>query len=277
MANITQWASAGLHSAQVGAVMSSGAQAGFANLTTASVGLASNMSLLVGGVTVPTPLPQTTRVYNRGRDGYIKSTLFDAQPNEFTMAFEDFNGDVSALLNHDTVLTLGEWDFVPEGGPVNFQNTSWLFSRHAASKEASSDGSEGYENLWVFAVSGRIEPGNMEFQAPGGFNVQGVASPVQKTPLGTTTLVSNGKLTIYTWRFFSDYPVSCAAFVGDASIVAIPLGYTPISTAKTKAYNFTDAAALTVSSISTGGKTATVSAAPASGKVCAVIYETTDI
>jgi hypothetical protein len=63
-------------------------------------------------------------------------------------------------------------------------------------------------------------------------------------------------------------------FVGDGAITAIPLAYAPVDTANTKAYNFTDNTALTVSSVSVPGKTATVSAAPGSGKICFVFYGT---
>lgn len=277
MANITQWASSGLYSVQIGQKGATGFMSGFAGLTTANTGTASSMRLLVGGTSAPSPLPQSSRVYNRGRDGYIKTTIFDAQPNDFNIAFEDFDGDVSVMLNTLTLLTVGEWDFVPEGGPTTFQACMWLFARHAVSKEAASDGSEGFENLLIMDSSGRIEPGNMDFQAPGTFTVAAQASPVATTHFGTTCLASYGQQTVYTARWFSDYPCSMTCFIGDNAIVAIPLGFTPISTAKTKAYNFATGGALTVSSVDTGADTATVSAAPASGAITVVVYETTDI
>lgn len=276
MPNITKWVSTGLHSEQVAKRVAS-YMAGFAGLTAANTGTASNMRLLIGGVTAPTPLPQSNRVYNRGRDNYIKSTIFNAQPNEFSLAFEDYDGDLAAMMNGETIWSVGEWDFIPEGGSLSFQDTMWLFARHAQSKESDSDNQEGYENLLVYSVSGRMEAGNFDFQAPGAFNVQATASPAQKTMFGTTTLASHGKQTVYTARWFSEYPCSMVCFVGDGTIVAVPLGFTPISVAKTKFYRFDTGAALTVSSVSTVNDTATLSVAPTSAVVCIGIYETTDI
>jgi hypothetical protein len=277
MPNITQWASAGLHSVQVAQRGASGFMAGFAGLTTADTDQQSSMRLLIGGVTAPTPLPQSNRVYNRGRDGYIKSTIFNGQPNEFAIAFENYDGDLAAMLNNETVFTVGEWDFIPEGGSLSFQDSMWLIARHAQSKEADSDNQEGYENLLIYSVSGRVEAGNMDFQAPGAFNVQAVASPAQKTHFGTTCLASFGKQTVYTARWFSEYPCSMTCFIGDNSEDDITLGFTPISTAKTKAYNFGTGGALTVSSVNASTDEAKLSAAPGTGAVVIVVYETMDI
>lgn len=276
MANINSFAGTGLHSAQVGGLMTNGAQAGFGNLTLASVGLASNMRLLNGVVAAPSPLPQSTHVRNRGEDSYISDQIFDAAPNNFNIGFEAYDGVLSGFLNKETVVTLGEWNLFGEGGPVDFQNASWLFSRRATSQDVGTTES-GYENLLVLSSGGRLEPGNMDWQAIGSILAVALAQPVTVTPFGTTVLSQFGKASIYTMRWFSDFPCSICAFVGNAVIVAIPLGFTPVTAAKTKAYNFLTGAALTVSSISTGAKTATLSAAPASGVPVVVVYEASDI
>lgn len=277
MPNITKWTSSGLHSIQVGGKGSGGNFSGFADLTTADVGTASSMRLLVGGVTAPTPTPQSNRVYNRGRDGYISGYIFDAAPNDFAMVFEDFDGDLAAFLNHDIVMTEGEWDVIAEGGEIEFRNTMWLLCREAQSKESGADNAPGFENLLIMSAGGRIEAGNMEFQSAGQFNVQAVASPVQKTFKGTTALASHGKNTIYTERWFSEFPCSMCLFVGNAVITAVPLGTTPISVAKTRFYLWSTGAALTVNSVDTSAKTATLSAAPASAALAVGIWETQDI
>lgn len=277
MPNITQWASAGLYAVQVAQRGSTGHMAGWAGLEAADTDTESSMRLLIGGVTAPSPLPQATRVRNRGRDTFIAEHVFDAPPNDFNIVFEDFDGDVSALINTLTVFTLGEWDIVPEGGPTTFQAMYWLFTRHAISKETATDGTAGFENLLVLNSSGRVEPGTMDFQAPGTFTIVATASPVTETPYGTTALASHGQQTIVTERWFSEYPCSMTCFVGDNSEVDVGLGFTPISTDKTKAYNVDTGAALTVSSVNTSTDEAVLSAAPASGALCLVVYETTDI
>lgn len=277
MPNITQWAAQGLYAIQTGQRGATGYFAGWAGLDAADTDTESSMRLLVGGVSAPSPLPQSTHVRNRGRDGYISDRIFDAAPNDFTIGFEDFDADLSALLNTITLFTLGEWDIVAEGGPVTFQDMMWLFTRHAISKEAATDGDEGFENLLVYASSGRYEPGNMEWQAPGAFSVVATGSPVQKTIFGTTVLAAHGQQSMYTERWFSQYPCSLTCFVADGAEVDIGLGYTPISTAKTKCYNFTDGAAVTVSSVNTSTDEAVIAAAQDSGDLLVVLYESTDI
>lgn len=278
MPNITRWISAGLHCVQVAARDASGFMAGFGALTVAdNEGDSSNMALLVGAVSAPSPLPGVNRTYNRGEDGYTGSWIFDAQPNELAIGFESILADLIAFLNHDTVMTEGEWDFVSEGGAIDFRDTMWLFTRRAQSKEADSDNAPGYENLLVMSVGGRFEAGNMEFQAAGAANVQAVASPVQKTHKGTTALASFGKATIYTERWFSEFPCSMAVLIGDGTETDIQLGFTPISVDKTKVYRFDTGAALTVNSVNTGTDVAVLSAAAPDAVACPCVYETTDL
>ncbi len=277
MPNITQWASQGLHSIQVGQRGAGGYFAGWAGLDAADTDSQSSTRLLVGGITVPSPLPQSTHVRNRGRNGYLADRIFEAEPNDFTLGFEDFDGELSALMNSLTILTLGAWDIIPEGGPTTFQNMMWLFARHANSKEAASDGEEGFENLLVYSSSGRYEPGNMEWQAPGAFNIVATGAPVQTTIFGTTALAAHGQQSFYTERWFSEFPCFLTCFVADGSEVDIGLGYTPIHVDKTKCYNFTTGLAVTVSSVNTSTDEAVIAAAQTSGDILVVVAETTDI
>ncbi len=276
MPNISRWTAAGLHSIQVGGRMTSGAPAGFANLTVADTGDSGNLSLLVGGVTAPSPLPQSSHVRPRGEDGYIGDFIFDAAPNDFTIVFEAYDRDLSGFLNKENGVTLGEWDFAAEGGSVSFQDSMWLFSRRAQSKETGSTDT-GYENMLVLSSGGRLEPGNMEWQAIGSINAVATATPVLTNMFGQTVLATYGKQSIYTLRWFSEYPCSIAVLVGDGAETDVQLGFTPVTTAKTKAYNFGTGVALTVSSVNTGTDVAVLSAAPASGAVSVVLYETNDI
>jgi hypothetical protein len=277
LANITQWASQGLHSIQVGQRGASGYFAGWAGLDATDTDSQSSTRLLVGGITAPSPLPQFQHVRNRGRNGFLADRIFESAPNDFTLTFEDFDAELSALMNSLTILTLGEWDIVPEGGPTTFQNMMWLFARHAISKESGSDGTEGFENLLVYSSSGRYEPGNMEYQAPGAFNIVATGSPVQKTIFGTTALVAHGQQSFYTERWFSTYPCFLTCFVADGSEVDIGLGYTPISTAKTKCWNFTTGLQVTVNSVNTSTDEAVIAAAQTSGDILVVVAESTDI
>lgn len=274
---VKRWASQGLHSIQVSGVGDEGFIAGFGNLTAADTGDSSAARLLIGGVSAPAPLPPSNRVQNRGRDGYIASRLFVGAQNDLNYGFEDFDGDLSAFLNKDTILTVGEWDIIPEGGQIDFQNTAWLVARHATSKDPDTDGMEGYENSLSLSVSGRVAPGNMEWQAVGSFNVEATASPVQKVPSGETALAKHGKQTIYAWRWFSEYPCAMTCFVADGTEDEITVGFTPITTAKSKVWDFTTGTQLTVSSVNTSTDKLVLSAAPTTGHICFALYETSDI
>lgn len=276
MPNITQWVAAGLHSAQYTPRMANGAPAGFANLALTDTGDSSNMRLLIGAVSAPSPLPSSTHVRPRGEDGYTGDFIFNAAPNDFNIGFEGFDGDLSTILNKETLVTLGEWDFVPEGGSVDFQDGMWLFSRRAQSKEAGST-ETGYENLLVLSSSGRLEPGNMEWQGIGAINAAATATPVQTNMFGQSVLSTYGKQSIYSLRWFSEYPTSIAVLISDGTEDTIQLGFTPINTAKTKAVRYDTGAPLTVSSVNTSTDEAVLSAAPTTGIAIICLYETSDI
>lgn len=277
MANITRWIPQGFYAMHVGQ-RKGNYMAGFAGLLLTATGAPSSaMRLLVGGVSAASPLPQATRVRNRGRDGYIATRIFDAPPNDFNIGFEDFDGDLAAMLNTLTIKTLGEWDFVPEGGPTTFQNIACLVQRHAVSAEPDSEGLEGFENTLYLNCSGRIEPGNAEFQAAGTFNLVAQASPVTTTLFGTTVVADHGQQSIYSERWFSEYPCSLVCTIGDGTETDVALPFTPISTAKTKAYDVTTGLALTVSSVNTGTDEATLSAAMINDHAILTIFESSDI
>jgi len=276
MPNVTRWIPQGLHAIQVSQRIAN-YLAGFGGLTLSDGGQSSNMRLLIGGVSAASPLPQSQRVYNRGRDGTIATRIFNGNPNDFNLGFEDFDGDLAAMMNVLDILTLGEWDFVPEGGPINFQNIAIMVTRHAISAEPDSEGTEGYENALYMSCSGRIEPGSADYQSPGAFTMTAQASPVQLTPFGTTVLAAHGQQSMYSWRWFSQYPTSVCTLIGDGVEDEITLGMTPISTAKTKAFDVTSGTQLTVSSVNTGTDKAALSAAPTDEHAVVCFYETTDI
>lgn len=60
----------------------------------------------------------------------------------------------------------------------------------------------------------------------------------------------------------------------NSAVETTALDYTPTTAAQTKAWNGTTGGALTVSSINTGTKKVTLSAAPASGVPVVIMYQT---
>lgn len=276
MPNITKWAASGLHANLMGKRGSSGYFAGFAGLTAANTNTASSMRLLKGAVEAASPVPTVVRSANRGENGEIARFAFKGSNPDLTFTFEGYDADLGAAMNRDTIMTEGEWDHVPEGGILSVQNMMALVIRDAVSLETDSYGTPGYENALYMSVGGRLEVGNAAYQAAGQVLAQLVANEVEKTHKGTTWLASHGKITGMVSRWFSERPCALTCFIGDNAEDEIPLGFTPISTAKTKAYLWSTGAALTVSSVNTTTDTATLSAAPASGAIVTVVYEQSD-
>lgn len=278
VANISSWAANGLHSMQVAARGATSFMAGFANLTATNTGTGSGMHLMQGVVTAPSPLPGINRTFNRGEDGYIAGFVRDAQPGEFGIATESNDSDLEVFLKKVLLHTIGNWDMVNRGqSNRNFQDTIVLLSREAQDRESASAGAAGYDNLLIYSATYRSLPDSFAFQAAGGVTYQGAANRVTKTPWGEVIATAFTENDGVTDEFWSLFPWTMDCVIGDGTITALPLSHVPVDAASTKVYDFAAGTALTVSSVNTSAKTATVSAAPTSGKICVVLYEASDL
>lgn len=276
--NISEWASAGLHCIQIGARDANGVFQGFGKLTTADTGDVSGMRHIQGAVTAPTPVPGVNRVYPRDDDRYHGGFTFDAQPSEFGIEFEATDLDVAAFIGKKSLYTLGNWDILNSGNANRqYQDCVMLFSREAQSWESASDGSPGYDNLLIPSTKFTRNRGNAAFQAVGSNVLNGIASPVQTSLWKKALIDLLGDSDGLTWEWWSQYVPTFVSFVGDNSLAVIPLPVTPVDAASTKWFNGSTGAALTVSSVSVGSDTATVSVAPASGLMTVGMLETPDL
>ena len=276
-ANIGQWSPAGLAALQIGARGSTGYFAGYGNLVAADEGEASAMRRVRGAITAANPVPDITRVRNRGDDGYVATHLFEAEPPEFALEFESFDIETESFLTGSDVAAIGEWDIAGRGqGIPILQDTIVLAARQAESEEAGQTGN-GYDNLLILSSKFRPTPGDFAWQAVGTQVLNGAADRTTLLPWGATITSLIGQSDAMTLEWFSEYPCTMVCFIGDGTTVAIPTTYSPITVAKTKFWNFATGAALTVSSVNAGAQTATVSAAPAAGAIIVGLLEVSDL
>lgn len=275
--NVGMWAAAGLKAVQIGARGSGGNFAGFANLTAANTGTASGMRRVPGVVTAPNPVPNANRVRNRGNDGYIATHLFEAEPPDFDIETEAIDQDIENLMIGSSTYVLGNWDMSGRGAAIpNLRDMIVLLTRVAESEESGNEGN-GYDNLLIMSSKFQPHQGSFSFQSASGVTYSGNANRVSKLPWGVSVATAMTLGDAMTFEFWTEYPATLTAFVGDGIIVAVPLAYTPISVAKTKGFTFSTGVAVTVSSVDTALDTATLSAAPASGAIVVLIHETPDL
>lgn len=277
MANIGEFASAGLAAIQIGARNSSGLFQGYGKLTASDTGDVSGMRRVRGAVTGANPVPDITRIRNRGDDGYIATHLFEAEPPEFNLEFESTDIEVEAFLTSATILALGEWDMAGRGqGIPTLQDTTVLMCRQTESQEVGATGN-GYENLLIASAKFRPTPGDYSWQAVGTSVLNGAADRVTTLPWGATVTSAIGQSDLMTMTWMSTFPCTMVALVGDGAEDEFVLPYAPSTVARTKAWRTDTGAALTVSSVNSGAKSITLSAAPASGLLVVVLLEVTDL
>lgn len=279
--NISQWAGDNLVAIQVGLLIG-GRFAGFAGLTAADTGDNSGMRRLRGSIRVPVAgAPPPDRV-PRIADGGIIATFTRANTDvrRFEMELAGPDIDFEAMIQDATKYVLGQWDMIMrDTDTAPTAKFVIIATRYADSQESGSLNEKGYENLICLNASiVALGDDGMAVEEFGSASYDVVLDKVTVLPWGITadtafTLASGGRTVV----FASEYPITMEAFIGDNTIDDIPLSYTPISTAKTYAFDFDGAAALTVSAVNSPADTATVSAAPGSGVEVVVIYETADI
>jgi hypothetical protein len=254
--------------------------AGAGNLDATDAGTGSGMRRIQGALSVPVAVSSPTFVSIPGDGGNIgklrrKSTAdvtFELQTSPRDLVWE-------SMVQGTTVYALGDWDMGVLGGNNKaLKDMTLLAHRPAASKEASSENSTGYENLLIMsALLDAIGDDGFGNQDVGISRFAGTMQMVTKLPWGVTVLAASGVQTGEVFGWFSEYPTMLECFVADGIIVAIPLTYAPVTAAKTKVFNFTTGAAMTVSSVNVGSKTATISAAGTDEDILCVVYETTDL
>lgn len=279
--NIAQWAGDNLIAIQVG-ILLEGRFAGFAGLVAGDTGDNSGMRRLRGAIRVPVAgAPPPDRV-PRIADGGVVATFTRANTDvrRFEMELAGPDIDFEAAIQNATKYVLGEWDMILRDTDVApTVKLVLIATRYADSQEEATLNEKGYENLICLNCS-MVPLGDdgMAVEEFGSASYDVVLDKAKKTPWGVTTdtafdLAAGGRTIVHA----SSAPLTMEAFIGDNTIDDIPLTYTPKSASTTKAFNFATGAALTVSAVNTPTNTATLSAAPGTGVLVVVLYETDDI
>jgi len=278
MANEVKWTAGGLDGVHVGCRGASGFMAGFSNLTAASVGLGSGMRK-IPAKTAPLPIPPPVVKPVLADDGVLDNfTYASADPNQGILEVSTFDKTIENAVEGKTSVAVGIYTFSGRGGAIgNPQKMMVLLTRQAHSLDSGS-AVAGFENELVLDVS--MKPFGDESKAHQGDANNRIQCTFNDAPLTFWgALMSGGSVFSIAKQmsvvWFSQYRSMLHLFVGDGSLAeTTALDYTPVDAASTKAWNFATGAALTVSSVNTTTKTVTLSAAPASGVLVAILYQT---
>lgn len=279
MANTIKYVAAGLDAVHAAYRADTGAyMAGWSNLTTSSTaGTGSGMRKLTGAQDFPLAPQDTNVVQVRGDDGLQGTFQFESDSpitGQLVMGVKDLT--FSAATRGETALAIGEWTMVAEdGSPTAQPNLMYLVTRRAISKDSATDGAALFENrLWYNCQT--IDKGSaLSYQADAKFNYNITANKSAYTAWGTTCAASFNSTYKCSTVWVSTNRTMLHCWVADGTAMAVTVDYTPVSSAKSKAYKVSDGSALTVSSVSAGSKTITLSAAPTTGTVVVLIYECT--
>lgn len=276
--NISQFVAQGLDAVHVAFRNSSGWISGFADLAVTATNTGSGMRRMWGSLSAPIALPQREARPVRGDNGVIAQFLRDpGNPNAYLLELSVLDLDIEAALQGSTVYTLGEWDFGLMGmSQPTDRDTVLLLQRRAQSYEQASLNAPGWQNLIVLSnrLNG-IDDDQFADDEVGGTRYNGVANRVNKVPWGAGLNSPFGKSDGITMKNFSDNPLMLHTWISDGTLTAIVVDYTPISVAKTKAFNAITGAALTVNAVTPGTKTVTLSASVTAQTPVVVVYEHT--
>lgn len=276
MANTIKFTAAGLDAIHAAYRGSSGYMAGWSNLTSASTaGTGSGMRRLIGAQDFPIAPQDTNSVVVNGDDGIMGTFLFEstnAITGTMSLGVKDIT--FSAAVRGETNLAVGEWTATFEdGAPTSQPALMYLVTRRALDEDSGTTGVARFQNtLWMNVAT--VDLGSAySHQAAAKYDYKLTCNKSDYTPFGTTVASSSGSTYKASMTWVSTNRTMFHCWVSDGTATAITVDYTPVSTAKSKAYKISDGSALTVSSVNTSAKTITLSASPPSGTVVVVWYE----
>lgn len=274
---------AGAHSIFVMCRNTYGIANGFANLADTATGTGSGARRVLGIETVPTVIPDPTRVRRRYDDapGDIYMFASDQIP-QGNLLFGVSDITAEATAQGSSIWTVGVWDMAIRGvSAPTFQDMMILTHSQAKSNDTLTFGTSGYLNTIYPNV--QIYPtGTEELRAAqtAGFRYSVTFQQFRQWITGATLSNSNFNTTDgLSVSWWSLYPTIVHSYIGDGATATITVDYTPVDTTSTKAYVATISGGVvtvttaTVSSVNTSTKVITLSAAPASGSYVNILYE----
>lgn len=275
MANETITSASGLRKVRVYALDSSGYPNGDQSGANGYNGID-----VTGARSVSLNVPENQKIVHVGDD--VPFAMDFLPPTELasgSLTTAKTNQTLDALLSNTLVQTLGEWeiDGLDTSTAGNEIDVCLFYWRQAlVTDPADSDFSSRRWQTHAI-VKARITPqGATPDQGAADLNNYSI-TPTKSTaaPYGSSfTQVVNGFTQAARLRMTGEYPIMMERYTGNATLDTFNLEFTPLTAAKTKC--FVDGAAATVSSVNTGAKTFTLSAAPANAGKVIVLYETAD-
>lgn len=234
----------------------------------------------IQGIQSWTPsIPDVQPIPHRGNDVVFAQDFLPA--NELptaTIATGKQNLELDALLSGTSTWATGEGQngvFITNKDGSEIDVWQVLYRQALDTNRGSSTFSVRRWQTY-FALCRMIPKGATAEQGAADTNNYNVIyTKSNKTPWGEAYAEGTHGATSAVWvRHTSDYPAMLERFVGDGTITTFLLTWTPISVARTLFYvNGTN---VTVNSVNTANKTATLAAAPAATGSVVALYETTD-
>lgn len=224
--------------------------------------------------------PENQRIQHVGDDNtFAQDFLPPGELPSGTFITAKTNQTLDALLLGQQVQALGEWEL--DG--LNTDNAGaeidgcLMYWRRAKLTEPGNAafGSRRWQTFFIPKTT--ITPnGNTPTQGSADENNYSLTpTGVLQTPWGVAfTANDNGFLRCVRLRMTSEYPVMMERYTGNATLDTFNTEFSPITVAKTKAFNADTGAALTVNAI--GANSFTLSAAPGNGVAVVALYETDD-
>lgn len=266
----------------IGFIDSKGLMVG-GNTTAPAAGSASGMLRLLGIQNVPSAIPTPDTVQVPGDDDVMGE--FDFNPTAsraYEATFSVNDETLASLLLGVNVETAGGMRMYEDDiKDVPDVQCMVIHQGRAKSQDSSTKGVPGYEAYIYHSATVRfLGRQQLNIREPAVYRVRITPQLVTKTFDGITISGSvQGTDASRRKHLTSDYPIHAGGFTCDGSALALPLDYTPISTA-TAYYRIETAVGSgsygtpqTFASVSAANKTATLNAAHTTGLQGIVVYQ----
>jgi hypothetical protein len=244
--------------------------------TAPAQGASSGMLELLGVQEVPLTVPDPTLVPIPGDDDVLGTFDFDsdaARQYIITTAVNDLA--LTALLLGTNVESIagGDWGVLDVLSATEV-NACLIHQSRAKKYDSSNKGQKAWAGDVIMTAT--VKPlGRQTFanRAAAVYRWQVTEQVASHEIWGVTFASGSGAGTEAPYRrnFRSDYPYHIQAFTGNGAIDEIPLDHKPVSTAYAWAWQ-DQGVPLTVSSVNTTTKTATLSTTPAADRPVYVLY-----
>lgn len=266
----------------IGFIDSKGLMVG-ASTSAPAAGSASGMIRLLGIQNVPSAIPTPDTVQVPGDDDVMGE--FDFNPTAsraYDATFSVNDETLASLLLGVNVETAGGMRMYEDDiKDVPDVQCMVIHQGRAKSQDSGTKGVPGYEAYVYHSATVRfLGRQQLNIREPAVYRVRITPQLVTKTFDGLTINASTqGTEASRRKHIASDYPIHAVAFTCNGSALAVPLDYTPISTA-TCYYRFETALGSgsygtpqTFASVSVSAKTATLNAAHTSGLQGIAVYQ----